>query len=806
MSHAILGQWLKKERSGYAIAAGGHHGFFVHNDHRPPIGEGGRWLAAELCDARFAPHREELCEGIARVFKHPLPEFPLSRKDEALIVFLTGFMTFADWLGSNEDFFPLDEASFATPLAIDDAARTGRERAGKVMDWLRWGRTEVAANRTFEQLFPFPSNTLQDILTGLAARPGLFIVEAPMGGGKTEAALAAAYRRWTADGGERGLYFALPTQLTSERIFDRLGSFLARALATPDLATLVHGSAWLRDERVIEIHPASPSNGGADDERPSEYARDARLWFASSRQALLAPFGAGTIDQALLGALPAKHCGLRLFGLAGKVVVLDEIHSYDRYTGTLVERLVADLARLNATIIVLSATLTAERKRALLTSVGVGEKHLPAMSPADDYPAITFATRAEGVWSAGVKTGFTRKETPKTVELEHIAPDDAEVWREACEAAANGACVLIIRNTVALAQKTWRILREKVCAGGPRVALLHSRFPRWRRDQLEARWIRRLGRGVLDRWKRRFDKTDLGPLRRSCLLVATQIVEQSVDIDADLLITELAPTDLLFQRLGRLHRHARKRPAGCETPRAILLHPTLSEAMDKRSLKEAMGPSAFVYPPYVLWRSAQQWRDQSVVQIPRDIRPWLETTYASMEHAEISSPAELLAEWTAKNEKLNLIAGRRSKRLTAHDQRDEEGVFTRWNNQPTAGLLLLRAVPERTGNHEWRISLLDGTSVTISYEWSIAAARAIHRNVVRVPRYAVREWQTDDYRWLHGYLDDGALGIVENGEIHPASASTEPFLLRWHPDEGVRIDKNIQQRMTPTAEPEDGWW
>lgn len=304
VSHAILGHWLDKDRAGYAIAAGGHHGFFVHNELLPFIGEPGRPLPAELDDPMFTPHRAKLRAQLAEIFGHDLPTSLLTRKNEALIVFLTGFMTFADWLGSNEDFFKLNEATYAVPLSMAAATRLARERAAEVTDWLRWGRTAITARREFDQLFPFPLNGIQEALMELAARPGLFIVEAPMGGGKTEAALAAAYRRWTAADGERGLYFALPTQLTSERIFDRLETFLARALAASDLATLVHGSAWLREKRVLEIHPASPESGG---EQPAEYARDARLWFASSRQALLAPFGAGTIDQALLGVLPAKH-------------------------------------------------------------------------------------------------------------------------------------------------------------------------------------------------------------------------------------------------------------------------------------------------------------------------------------------------------------------------------------------------------------------------------------------------------------------------------------------------------------------
>jgi CRISPR-associated endonuclease/helicase Cas3 len=786
VSHAILGSWLDKNKAGYAIAAGGHHGFFVHNELLPPIGERGRPLAAELSDPAFAIHRKALRELLAEVFAVDLPSELLSAKDEALIVFLTGFMTMADWLGSNEDFFPLSAANFAAPLPIADAIEAGRAGAAKVMNWLRWGSTAVAAPLEFHQLFPFSPNEIQRALPDLAAHPGLFIVEAPMGSGKTEAALVAAYRRWTAAEGERGIYFALPTQLTSERIFDRLESFLAKSLASPDLATLVHGSAWLREKRVLEIHPASLTGDG---EQPAEYARDARLWFASSRQALLAPFGAGTIDQALLGALPAKHCGLRLFGLAGKVVVLDEVHSYDRYTGTLVERLVADLMRLNATVIVLSATLTAERKRTLLASAGVSETALPEMSPDDPYPMITFATRDE-TWRTDVKP-VEWKETPRAVSLDHRDADDGNVWVEACDAARDGACVLIIRNTVALAQETWRTLRNEVCEGGPPVALLHSRFPRWRRDALEDHWIAALG--------------TKGPRPSGCLLVATQVVEQSVDIDADFLITDLAPTDLLFQRLGRLQRHSPRRPARFTEPSALVLHPRMAEDMDERALRAAFGTSGFVYPPYVLWRSARHWRGRHSVTIPCDIRRWIEATYQPVDHEQKSAAAVLCEDWKAKNQKHATVADRRSKRLRAHNQPDEEGVFTRWNNQPTADLLLCREKPERiAGTHSWSLRLLDGEDATVPYEWSFAAASAIHRNVVRVPAYAVRGWFGPEHRWLHDYLDVPALGIVVGDTILPASETAQPYLLRWNANEGVRIDKATAPPLP--SEPEDGWW
>lgn len=797
VSQAVIGAWLGKERAGYAIAAGGHHGFYFYDSHEPRIGQGGRWLPTELGDPRFAGHRDELRRIIAQVLGEDLPAFPLSKRDETLIVFLTGFMTFADWLGSNERFFTLDLETYRAPVSPDMAAKLGRERAAEVMGWLRWGRTEIQPSMSFDQLFPFPPNPIQHALMDLAAKPGLFIVEAPMGGGKTEAALAAAYQRWTAEDGQRGLYFALPTQLTSERIFDRLESFLSKALATADIATLVHGSAWLRENRVLEVQPSSPGTSGRDREDPSAYARDARLWFASSRQALLAPFGAGTLDQALLGVLPAKHCGLRLFGLAGKVVVLDEVHSYDNYTGTLVDRLVADLIRLNATIIVLSATLTASRKRELLLSAGVVEDAVPVMSERNGYPMITSVTcDADGRMTSSIME-VPWEEPLKTIHLDHRMEEDAEVWEQACEAAKAGACVLIIRNTVAMAQQTWCKLKSSVTEGGPHVALLHSRFPRWRRDELEDYWITALGKK--------------GPRPSGCLLVATQVVEQSVDIDADLLITDLAPTDLLFQRLGRLHRHSLPRPDGFRVPRAILLHPSLPKGLDEQELKAAFGPSGFVYPPYVLCRTSNVWRQKSSAAIPQDIRPWLEATYVPMNHAEESAEAGLFLEWSRKSEKLGTIANRRSSRLKAPDQDDSEGTFTRWNDQPSADALMLRAKPRQVaGRHDWEVDLLDGQTVVIpAFEWNFAAAKAIHSNVVRVPRYVVRSWFAVNPPWLRDYLSDGVLGVVEgDNQIHPISTVEAAYHIHWHVERGVFFERYEQPKELQALpeEPEDGWW
>ena len=203
-----------------------------------------------------------------------------------------------------------------------------------------------------------------------------------MGLGKTEAALWAAYRLLNT-GQATGLYFALPTQATSNRIHLRMNEFIAKITDKTATTKLIHGNSWLMEETTIpQVRATTPQNQADQD------ARASRDWFASTKRALLAPFGVGTVDQCLLGVVAAKHFFVRHFALAGKVVILDEIHSYDLYTGTLIKKLIEVLENLGCTIIILSATLTAQRKAELLEIV---DDFLPeAMDPAQvPYPQIS---------------------------------------------------------------------------------------------------------------------------------------------------------------------------------------------------------------------------------------------------------------------------------------------------------------------------------------------------------------------------------------------------------------------------------
>ena len=249
------------------------------------------------------------------------------------------------------------------------------------MHQVRWGKGSLRPDLQFRELFRsqnseigFNANPLQALCLESICRPGLHLIEAPMGGGKTEAGLAAAHRLIAA-GHHHGLYFALPTQLTSNRIHERVEQFLRNALAEETDHPLAHANSWLRRDLEIHLRPAhaQPDKG----EAPNEHTAEARSWFASSRQALLARYGVGTVDQALLGAVAARYCAVRLFGLAGKVVILDEVHSYDAYTSSVLDKLIERLLALRCTVLVLSATLTTRRREELLKLAGAGQRRSP---------------------------------------------------------------------------------------------------------------------------------------------------------------------------------------------------------------------------------------------------------------------------------------------------------------------------------------------------------------------------------------------------------------------------------------------
>jgi CRISPR-associated endonuclease/helicase Cas3 len=763
--HAYVSQFFVQEilrstkNNTWAVAVGAHHGKPKGRTIKPPTEALAEWTQQ---------HRHTVTAQLVAIFG-PFPDQPPARTLEANnsdVWLLAGLITVADWIGSNEAFF--------SPIRGQSLEAT-RQLSSSALAKIGWpgGRLKSAP---FLDTFGFTSNSVQSALLAVADSPALLIVEAPMGCGKTEAALAAA-QQLIAGGHHHGMYFALPTQVTSNRIHRRVARFLENALEDAARLRLAHGNSWMETDSDLHLRP---SFTGSDEEAKNSRAtaEDARSWFASAKQALLAPYGVGTIDQALQGMVAVKHFFVRRFALAGKVVILDEIHSYDVYTGTLVTALVRELLHLGCTVIVLSATLTGDRRRDLLATAGSHEEG--ALSA---YPLITCARRDAPAVQIAPETFET-----KTIHLRAEPMDDDTVIAELIARAESGQHVLWIRNTVLEAQHAFRLIRGDTPVGATpddqiKLGLLHSRFPLNRRQELEAFWLDHLGR----------ERPAHGP---GSILVATQVVEQSVDIDLDFIVSDLAPTDMLFQRMGRLWRHPRALRAAPH-PEFWVRLPILpsAPAANVATLKKALGRSARVYAPWVLLRAASVFAGRAIIRLPNDIRPLLEATYAAQHADEPTAWHELHSELeeeksqlTANAEAAMLVLGRPT--LSVDD--DSDKALTRRKGPPTIAVVLIASIEPLPGRLT-RLTALDGTSITVSdYEWAFDAARFLHHWMVRIPRWLVPS-NAPCPRWLGLHLH-GPSACALVGEQDKLLWAGDASASRYHPDFGVFAETSVSSR------------
>lgn len=589
-----------------AVAVGGHHGTF-------PTG----WdeLNSVLGNDRWAAARCKLLHHLAEAFgittRTPAPTDVVS--DQSVWMLLAGLTAVADWIGSNEEFFPW--AGSPTPLDLDEYAAESERRAERALVRVGWGNRSLAAGdpRGFvastDISHPRP---LQEQVIPLAegiSHPKLFLIEAPMGEGKTEAAWYVA-DCWDRAGGA-GTYVALPTMATSNQMFDRVRRFLE--LAGGGNLMLLHGKAALNDQFdklkfAARLYDPDDTSGVV-----------AEAWFANDKkQAMLAPFGVGTIDQALLSVLQTRHGFVRLFGLAGKCVILDEVHAYDAYMTTLLERLLRWLAALGCPVVLLSATLPAEKREKLLAAYSGNPVTPKRFDTREDgwgeYPRLVTVGVGEEV--AEVRTFAADPTRDKKIRLYWVEDDD--LARVIKDRLANGGCVAVIRNTVGLAQDTYRRLKAALAPDGVAVELFHARFPFGRRKQIEEDVLEKYGKGP-------DGKPDNPKRPTKAVLVATQVIEQSLDLDFDVMYTDVAPVDLVLQRAGRLHRHERGDRAD---PCLWLINPK------EKGAKPDFGPSEWVYARFVLLRSLAALQTTLAVNLPGDLEPLIEQVYGAVEIPE----------------------------------------------------------------------------------------------------------------------------------------------------------------------------
>jgi CRISPR-associated endonuclease/helicase Cas3 len=593
-----------------AVAVGGHHGIFptAWNDICGPLG-----------NEHWAVVRHELLTRLARLcgVTGLRPPYTTPPDDQSVWMYVAGLTSVADWIGSNQEFFaPFVHADGEVArFNPDDYFAYANRQADTALEKLGWlGRVDINTPITFAKLFPLikEPRPLQKAVEQIAARmaePGLLIVEAPMGEGKTEAGWYAA-ACWDRRGGQ-GTYVALPTMATSNQMFKRVGEFLKSD--TGGNLMLLHGKAAL-NERFGKLMKYAASIYDDDNKRPSAVVAEA--WFAANKKhGLLAPYGVGTIDQALLAVLQTKHVFVRLFGLAGKCVILDEVHAYDAYMTTLVERLLRWLAALGCPVVLLSATLPRDKRLELLRAYGGDDLAEPDDKP---YPRVTHVPFKGHAEVTHVEADPKRA---RTVQLGWLDEDD--LVDQLRQSLAHGGCAAVIRNTVGLAQNTYLQLRDALKGDGITVELFHARFPFGRRQQIEGEVLKRFGRTDDDVLEA--DHIVRAPHRPAkSVLVATQVIEQSLDLDFDLMVSDVAPVDLVLQRAGRLHRHDRgQRPPGVADARVWLIKPGEDDGVP------SFGHSEYVYARFVLLRSLAALNAVQAIRLPDDLEYLVEQVYGA---------------------------------------------------------------------------------------------------------------------------------------------------------------------------------
>lgn len=598
-------------------AVAGHHG-------RPP---GDEFLGGNAGFHQAAIG--EICTGIARllcreVFDLLVPApiaAPPAVHVEALSFCLNGLITLSDWVGSDCDVFVFEDPQMplATywPLALSRAESALRAKGlmpAKSRPVPVLSDLSPRAGRAPRPMQVAAGDVAID--TG----PQLILIEDGTGSGKTEAALLLAARMMAAGQGE-GIYVALPTMATANAMHGRLdvaiGGLFEETAVRPLSLVLAHGKASLA-KALDNLAHGEAAGHPASDRREETVSERFNAWIGDSRKkAFFADAGAGTIDQAFLAVLPKKHLTLRQYALSGRILIVDEAHACDAYMGEELKTLVEMQARLGGSVIILSATLGAAMRRDLILAFargrGLKDRHAGPLKRRPLSQAYPLLTRYAGGTELQEIPVETLSALSRCVTIARLN-DRAAGISLALEAAGRGASVAILCNAVDSAIAVHAAL---AMAGHPaeRLTLFHARFVLGDRMEIEQRVLRLFG------------PQSQPQVRAGQILVATQVVEQSLDLDFDVMISDLAPVDLLIQRTGRLWRHQRSgRPV--DTPVLNVVSPDFLAAADADWLQEALGPAAYTYRlPGVLWRTARDLFSNGRLETPDDLRRLVEAAY-----------------------------------------------------------------------------------------------------------------------------------------------------------------------------------
>jgi len=675
----------------------------------------------------------------------------------ALSWLLAGLCVISDWIGSNSHAFPY--MSQRIPLE-----QYWRENAlpiaEKALRNVRMIPLAPSPARGITALFPWFStgeyspSPLQEWASGIRPGPGphLFIIEESTGSGKTEAALTLAHRL-IADGTGHGFYFALPTMATSNAMFSRIkairGNFFENEKEPP--LVLSHSTRqitpYLTGEQSLCEYAVREDVSG----------EDLSLWLHdNSKKALLAPLGVGTIDQALVAVLPRRYQSLRLFGISRNILIVDEVHAYDPYVNELLRNLICDHARTGGSTILLSATLPACTRNSLIRAFCEGAGIRVNEREPGQYPLVTHVSPA-GLREIPVEP---RPGTGRSISCVFFESED-EVISELIRIAQSGRCACWIRNTVRDALEGYRRIRDS--ADNPSdVLLFHARFTLGHRLERENDVIQMFG------------KESVPEMRSGRILVATQVVEQSLDLDFDFLVTDLAPIDLVIQRAGRLHRHSRGERGN---PILGIYAPPWSENPGENWYYEKFPGGSWVYPSHCqLWLTLEILRRKGGFRMPQEARECVEWVYGKEAESRVPPAlAERDREFMDEHEKrgraiTSVINFKKGYTMEGRPWPEDKDVPTRLAEPSVTLRLGVLDMEQKTirplctaGEYSWEMSqvsvrraLIGGITYVKELEEIVNRASAkMHdkgRNAIPVPLI----YHADGNRWENTFVrDDG---------------------------------------------------
>ena len=589
-SAVILRRWFidkglgKQPANQLAAVIGGHHGSWISNTETQRNKQGGNEKWQDL--------QNQLCDTLQEVLgaEISLPEEP--QAFNVFAAFLSGFVSVCDWMGSNKDDFPYEEGEIDPQNYFQRAREQAKVALSDWSDWKADGRRPA-----FDDIFPFAPNALQQEgiqhLQGFERAPRLILVEYPTGEGKTELALHIGDSLVNGFG-LAGTYIAMPTQATSNQMFERVEDYLQTRYQDIDIdPQLIHGgAAQYKSSRMLS----------ESDQEGNDSAEDAVSWFEQNRKrALLTPYAVGTIDQAMLSVLQVKHHFVRQFGLSRKVIIFDEIHSYDTYMDEIIKRLFNWLHALDSPMILLSATLSRQGRQEILKAVSASNAE---EMPDKPYPRLTVVEHDGEARAHSLSPPETRE-----IQIRRMALDLDSLLDAVRPVYEKGGCIAIVCNTVSESIEAARHLRQAEGIDEDEVWLLHARFPPAYREEKQEQAI-----GA-------FKKDGTRPER--AILVATQIIEQSLDLDFDLMVSRTAPIDLLIQRMGRLHRHPRpSRPSHLAKPTLLLRAPDM-----KTDDVPDFGVDEAVYERFFLLKTWLRLRDVDQARIPDGVDELMNFVY-----------------------------------------------------------------------------------------------------------------------------------------------------------------------------------